>query len=338
MEESDMTSFEIYRKTFRFTLMRILSGLIGTALIVGLPVLAFAVTGRMSDGARIGVCVGAFIVACIVVGLLSHFIGYIFKAGQIYIAAEAITNGSVPADPYTEGKGAVKKRFGTVTVFFAIEKIINTIVHQITNGVTRLTDSISSASSNDTARTAGAVINIVISAMMQFMCACCMAWVFIHPDTNAWRAAADGAIVYFKNWKDLLKNTAKVIGIGLLSLVLIGGLLFGATHGILHNAAFMDNMTAELNEFIAEQKMTDKDGNPIDPKLTPDQWKLIFEGIIALILWGIIHSALIDPYVMISVMNRYLKAGLANPPVRTEDEKLAKLSKGYRKALSAAEA
>lgn len=333
-----MTSFEIYRKTFRFTGMRILTGLTGTALIAGLPVLAFAVTERVSSGTRIGICIGAFVAACILVGLLNRFIGYIFRAGQICIAAEAITTGKMPADPYAQGKTAVKKRFGTVAAFFAIEKIINAIVHQITNSVTRLTDSIGNRSNNDTVRTVGAVVSMGISAMMQFMCACCMAWVFIHPDINVWRAAADGAIVYFRNWKDLLKNTAKVIGAGLLSLILIGGLLFGATHLIIHQAPFMDEMTAGLNEFIAEQKVTDKDGNPIDPKFTPEQWKLIFEGIIALILWGIVHSALIDPYVMISVMNRYLKAGLANPPVRSEDDRLAELSKGYRKALAAAEA
>ena len=329
-----MTSFEIYKKTFRFTLMKILSGLVGILLIVGLPALAFAVTGSAQDDTRIIVCVCAFVAACIVVGLLSHFIGYAFRAGQIAVAAEAISTGALPEDPWAAGKAAVKNRFGTVAVFFAIEKIINAIVHQLTNAVTKVTEGISAKSNNDTVKTIGSVINLIISAMLKFMCSCCMAWVFIHPETNPWRSACDGAIVYFKNWKDLLKNTAKVLLIGLLSLVILGGALFGLSHAVLGKTTFMNEMTVSLTDYIAEDAKSDSD----DPDLTADEWALIFEAVPALILWGIIHSALIDPYIMISVMNRYIKAGLANPPARDVDTRLAGMSRGYRKAIESARA
>lgn len=347
-----MTAFEIYKKTFRFTLMRILSGLIGVVLMVGLPALAFAVTGKMeNDAARIGVCVGAFIVACIVVGLLSHFIGYVFRAGQIAVAAGAIAEGTMPEDPYAAGKAAVKKRFGTVALFFAIEKIINGIVHQITNAVTKLTDKLGGSRGKsegiNTMQTIGAIINIIIAAMLKFMCACVMGWVFIHPDENGWRCAADGALIYFKNWKDLLKNTAKVIGIGLLSLIVIGGLLFGISHLVFDKMPVVNDMANELETTLREDWLeTDNDGNVITDEngkpvpvieLSADTLKIIFEVLVALIVWGIINSALVDPYVMISVMNRYIKAGLANAPARDLDGKLAGMSKAYKKAISTAE-
>lgn len=322
-----MTNLEIYRKTFRFTLMRMLSGLVGTILIVGLPVAAFFITQSMEDGVRLGVCIGAFVAACIVVGLLSHFIGYLFRAGQIAMAARAIAEGELPEDPYTEGKQSVKKRFGTVAVFFAIEKIIKGIVRQITNGVTRVTSSIGGGK-NDTANTVGAVINIVIAAMLQFMCACCMGWVFLHADQNPWRAACDGAIVYFKNWKDLLKNAGKVIAFGLISLIVLGGLLFGLTYLTMNGMPFMDTVTESMASFAAETEL------PLT--LTAEQWALAAEGVTALILWCFLHSAFVDPYIMISVMNRYLKAGLENPPARSLDEKLSGLSKTYKKAVATA--
>ena len=351
-----MNSFKIYKATFRFTLMKIVSGLVGLLLIVGLPIVAFLLCGDASDEMCIGVCLGAFIVACIVVGLLSHFVGYAFRAGQISVAANAIATGSLPENAYAEGKQAVKRRFGTVAVFYAIESIINSIVHQLTNGVTKLTEKLGEKSKNDTVKTVGAIVNIVISAMLKFMCSCCMGWVFIHPDTNAWRAACDGAIVYFKNWKALLKNTGKVIAFGVISLIIIGGLMFGAAHGVLHNMPTIVEMADELTEFIAEvdteevtAALTEDEDSEISEEeagefveglkgLSSDDWRYIFEAVVALILWGILHSALVDPYIMISVMNRYITDGLANQPSRDVDQKLIGMSKSYKKALAKAEA
>ena len=344
-----MTNFQIYKGTFRFTLMRILTGLIRTALIVGLTALCFAITGGRSDEVRIAASFGGFVVGCILAGLIGHFVSYIFRAGQIAVVAEATQNGKLPDDCYAVGKASVKKRFGTVALFFAIEKIIKAIVSQLTNAVNKLTDKISEDSKNDTVKTISTVIQIVVAAMLKYVSACCMGWVFIHPDVNAWRAACDGAILYFKNWKELLKNTGRVLLIGLLSLAILGGAIFGCCHLALHNTQFMTEMTTELSDFLDESNMEklstelelDDDDNSFLEKLaaiTPAQWTLIFEGIIALILWGILHGALVEPFMMISVMRGYIQAGLANPPARDVDEKLKGMSKSYKKALESAEA
>lgn len=324
-----MKNGELYKKTFRFTLMRALSGLIGTAIIAGLPVLTYFLTGKLDDEPRIIVCVGAFIVACIIVGLLTHFVGYTYRAGQIAMVAEGIVAGQLPEDPYTEGKARIKQRFGTVAVFFAIEKVINAIVNQISNAVTRVTGTISNRTKNDAANYVGLAINIFVAAVTAFLCSCCMGWVFVHPDQNPWRAACDGAIVYFKNWKTLLKNAGKVILMALVSLIVIGGLLFGLTHAVTDGMTSVNTIAGDLAEFCAEEE----DGIPF----TADEWKLVFEGVIAFVLWIVVHSAFIDPFIMISVMNRYMKAGLENPPIRTEDGKLKKLSKSYGKALASAQ-
>ena len=325
-----MTTSELYKKTIKFTLMRALSGLIGMALIVGLPIAAYFLTGSMEDGARIGVCVGTFVVACVIVGLLTHFKGYTYRAGQIAVVAQSIVSGELPQDPYTEGKAQIKKRFGTVAVFFAIESVINHIVSQISNAVTRVTGTVARTTRSDAANYVGAAISIFVSAVTAFLCACCMGWVFVHPDQNPWRAACDGAIVYFKNWKDLLKNAGKVILMALISLIVIGGLLFGLTYLVLDNMPAINAMAQDLTAFCAEEEL--------DIALSPDTWKLIFEGVAAFILWIVVHSTFVDPFIMISVMNRYMKAGIANPPVRSEDKKLADMSKAYKKAIANAQA
>ena len=324
-----MKNGELYKKTFRFTLMRALSGLIGTALIAGLPVLTYFLTGKLDDEPRIFACIGAFVVGIVAVGLLSHFIGYVFRAGQIAMVAEGITTGELPDDPYTEGKARIKQRFGTVAVFFAIEKVINLIVSQISNAVTHVTGTVSRRTKNDAANYVSLAINIFVAAVMAFLCSCCMGWVFVHPDENPWRAACDGAIVYFKNWKTLLKNAGKVILMALVSLIVIGGLLFGLTYAVTDNMTSVNIIAEDLTAFCAEEEM--------DIAFTAAEWKLVFEGVIAFILWIVVHSTFIDPYIMISVMNRYMKAGLENPPVRTEDGKLKNLSKAYGKALAGAQ-
>ncbi len=320
-----MTNLEIYRKTFKFTLMRVLSGLIGTAIIAGLPALTYILTGRLEDSARIGACIGAFIVGCVIVGLISHFVGHLFRAGQIAMVAEGIVSGELPEDPYTEGKQRVKERFGTVAVFYAIERIINMIVSQITNTVTRVTSSISRTTNNKAANYAGAAVSIFVSAVMAFLCSCCMGWVFVHPGENPWRAACDGAIVYFKNWKDLLKNAGKVIAMALVSLIVLGGILFGLTCLVTANMESLPAMAADLSAFCAEEAP--------DIAFTAETWALIFKAAIAFILWIVVHSSLVDPYIMISVMNRYLVAGLNNPPAREMDGKLAGMSRAYKKAI-----
>lgn len=325
-----MTNTELYRKTFKFTLMRILTDLIATLILIGLPVIVFFCTGKAEDTTRAIACGGAFVAGLIIVGLISHFISYAFRAGQIAMVAEGIVTGTLPEDPYTEGKARIKQRFGTVAVFFAVEKIINRIVSQITNTVTKVTDTLSNKSKNDVVKYIGAAVNIFVTAVMSFLCACCMGWVFVHPDQNPWRAACDGAIVYFKNWKDLLKNAGKVILMGLVSLAVIGGLLFGLTWLVTDNLPALGTIAQEIMEFCAAEEL--------DISFTAEEWKLVIEGIIAFILWIDVHTSFIDPYIMISVMNRYLKAGLANPPAAEEDGKLLKISRAYRKAAAKAEA
>ena len=323
-----MTSMEIYKKTFKFIWMRALMGLIETVLVLGLPIAAFLITQDMDTTVTLISSGSALVIAIVAVSLLSHYIGYLYRAGQIAMVARGVTRGELPDDPFEEGKNAVKKRFLAVSVFFVIEKIINRIVSQITNAVNKAAEKI--GGNNNTARTAGAVVSIFISAMLKYMCACCMGWVFEHPDQNAWRSACDGAIVYFKNWKDLLKNAAKVVFMSLISLIVVGGVLFGLSYLIIGGMSFIGPLSEALVNFAVEMEL--------DVSLTAAQWALIFEGFVALVVWGILHGSFIDPYIMISVMGRYMKAGLANPPTRDYDSKLAGMSKGFKKAMENAQA
>ena len=60
-------------------------------------------------------------------------------------------------------------------------------------------------------------------------------------------------------------------------------------------------------------------------------------AIIALILWGGIHGAFVKPYLLVSVMRRYIEAGRTSTPQIDVYEKLTGMSKGFRKALDRAQ-
>ena len=59
---------------------------------------------------------------------------------------------------------------------------------------------------------------------------CCLGYTFAHPEQNAYKSAADGVVIYFKNWKTLVERRAKTTGVVILSFVavtLVAFVLFG---------------------------------------------------------------------------------------------------------------
>lgn len=71
---------------------------------------------------------------------------------------------------------------------------------------------------------------------------CCLGYTFAHPEQNAYKLAADGVVIYFKNWKTLLKDAAKTTGVVILSFVavtLVAFVLFGGLFRLFGWSGFM---------------------------------------------------------------------------------------------------
>ena len=120
-----------------------------------------------------------------------------------------------------------------------------------------------------------------------------------------------------------MKSSAKVIAITLVSLAIIGGAFFGAAYFILGGIAPLTSVLADID---AAATLEDGTAVPAGTSL------IVLCVIIALLLWGGIHSAFVKPYILVSVMRRYIEAGLANPPETESYGKLASMSKCFRKA------
>ena len=96
------------------------------------------------------------------------------------------------------------------------------------------------------------IISAVVSVVLEYLNYCSLGWVFLHSEQSAFKSTCDGAVIYFQNWKTLMKNSAKVIAITLVSLALIGGAFFGLFDDVLaFGAGAFDNLFAVCHDLFA---------------------------------------------------------------------------------------
>lgn len=319
-----MGNVEIYRKTLRFSVMRLLVTILGIFIIVALPLATFLITAGMSEVACAVATFVAFIVGIVVFALIIRYCGYLFTAAQVAMITEGVSKGTLPDDVYAAGKQAVKRRFVTASVYFALWSITKAITNQITAGLNALGRVADAGNNAGPASTVAGIVSTVISVVLEYLNYCSLGWVFLNANQSPFKSTCDGAVVYFQNWKTLLQNAGKVIGVTVVSLVVIGGAFFGLGY-----LAFgsIPSMTAVLADIDAAATLDDGSAVP------PGTSLIILCVIVALLLWGGIHSAFVKPFILISVMRSYIEAGLANPPKVDLYGKLAGMSAGFRKAL-----
>lgn len=319
-----MGNVEIYRKTLRFSVMRLLVTILGIFIIVALPLATFLVTAGIGEIACAVATFVAFIVGIVVFVLIIRYCGYLFTAAQVAMITEGVSKGTLPDDVYAAGKQAVKRRFVTASVYFALWSITKAITNQITAGLNALGRVADAGNNAGPASAVAGIVSTVISVVLEYLNYCSLGWVFLNADQSPFKSTCDGAVVYFQNWKTLLQNAGKVIGITAVSLVVIGGAFFGLGYLVFGS---IPSLTAILADLDASATLDDGSSVP------PGTLLIILCAIVALLLWGGIHSAFVKPFILISVMRRYIEAGLANPPKVDLYGKLAGMSAGFRKAL-----
>ena len=319
-----MGNGEIYRKTLRFSVMRLLVTILGIVIIVALPLATFLVTAGMDEIACIAATGAAFIIGIVIFALIIRYCGYLFTAAQVAMITEGVSKGELPDDVYAAGKQAVKRRFVTASVYFALWSITKAINNQITAGLNALGKVADAGNNAGPASTVAGIVSAVVSVVLEYLNYCSLGWVFLNADQSPFKSTCDGAVVYFQNWKTLLKNAGKVIGITVVSLAVIGGAFFGLGYLVFGSIPALTSILADF-----DAAATFDDGTAVPPGTS----LIVLCVIVALLLWGGIHSAFVKPFILISVMRRYIEAGRANPPKVDLYGKLAGMSAGFRKAL-----
>ena len=319
-----MDNKTIYKKTLVFSLRRVLWDIISIALILGLGTLGYFILNNMGQNGYIGLAIGA-VIGLIAVIIIMRFVSYALKAGQIAMITRGVTEGELPDNVVKEGKKVVRERFATVALYFAATKVIKGIFNQIGQGISKVGQAIG----GDAGGAVGDAVGSAIRTVVNYLCDCCLGWVFYRKEVNAAKATCEGAVLFFKHGKTLAKNMGRVFGIGLLTLLLIGGAFTGVFYLIL--SRFSASM-AIVYDKVAEAMQNSSNPNWLTHILqNRATLPVAFAAIGGIIIWAIIHSTFIKPYVLTGVLRNYLESGMDDVPTeesfRVLDSKSPKFQK-----------
>ncbi len=214
-----MKSGQLFRKTMPFAIAKLVLG--AATILISVVLLAILLLiGSLFGGGGLAICIIIWIGATGVIRFaIMHYFGYLVKAGHVAVLAEAVTTGKVPDNQVNYGKEAVKKRFATSNVYFAVDKLVSGAVKQIQRGISKLGNAL------DFVPGMGAVTNIAnffVELSLGYVDECCLGYTFYKKEQGAFRSACDGVVIYAQNIKHLLKNAAKtMLKVILLSLVVL---------------------------------------------------------------------------------------------------------------------
>ena len=214
-----MKAGQLFRKTMPFAIAKLVLG--AATILISVVLLAILLgIGYLFGENGMAICILIWIGATGVVRFaIMHYFGYLVKAGHVAVLAEAVTTGKVPDNQVNYGKEAVKKRFATSNVYFAVDKLVSGAVKQIQRGISKLGNAL------DFIPGMGAVTgiaNFFVELSLGYVDECCLGYTFYKKEQGAFRSACDGVVIYAQNIKHLLKNAAKtMLKALLLSLVVL---------------------------------------------------------------------------------------------------------------------
>lgn len=319
LEGLQMDNMAVYKKTLGFSLRRLGWDILSWLILGAFCVAGFMIADKATDKGLVGLIIG-LVIGIVVLVILLRWVSYKYKAGQIAMMTRGVTEGTLPDDVIGEGKKIVKERFATVAVFFAVTSVIKGIFNEIGRGITKLGESIG----GDTGSTIGSAVSSVISVVVSYLCDCCLGWVFYRKEVKSAKATCEGAVLFFKHWKTLAKNMARVFVFALVSLLLIGGVFFGIAFLIFSRfPAFFESLSKEIIEAGARN-----DTQVADFLKDPNILVIIAAALVGVIIWAILHSVFIRPFVLVGVLRNYIESGISDIP---EEDSFAALDGRSRK-------
>ncbi|MBD5537757.1 MAG: hypothetical protein HDQ99_19325 [Lachnospiraceae bacterium] len=289
-----MKATDVYLKTMKFVWLKLaLGGAI--FLISAVTMFLFLWIGSLvgsGSGIAIALCLWAILIGGVFT-FAERYIGYMLKAGHVAMVTTAVTTGTLPENQLEAAKSMVKERFATANVYFVVDRLVSGAVSQLQRGLQKVEDLLG--------KIPGVAVivsfaQLFVHIALNYIDECCLGYTFLHREQSAFKSAADGVVIYFQNWKTLLKNAAVttliVMGISLLAW-LLPFLIFAGLFSLLHI-----------------------------------HW--IFAFILALMVAVIIKSSFVDSYMMVKMMVSYMQVAPSTEITFDLYDKLCKLSGKFR--------
>lgn len=304
-----MSNFQVYRKTLVFSLIMFLIDIIAMFVVAGSATIGFFVMNNSNDRAIIGLIIG-LVIGIILAVLIEIFIRNRVKAAQISMITMGVVEGKMPDNVVSAGFSSIKGRFGKITGFYFVTSLIKGVLRQLGRGIER----VGKALGGDVGESVSSAINSAIEVVIGYLCDCVMGWILYRKDKNGFMAGCEGAVIFFKHGKALIKNIGRIFGIGLLSLAVVGGAFFGLFYLIFNQ--FPQMFTALSREIIEIAQRNNG---------TAPEWisnvtvlTLIASGIAAIVIWSSLHSVLIRPFILVGVLRNFMAAGIKDIPTEND--------------------
>ena len=312
-----MSNFQVYRKILSFSFVIFLIDMLILVILGGFSTLGFVIGGSNTSASLVGLAIG-LVLGLIATALINIFVKNRVRAAQISIINKGVTEGSIPEHAFKEGFNEIRGRFSKITVFFFITYAIKGIFRQIGRGFTRVGRMVGGSAGESTT----SIIDSAIQILIGYLCDCCLGWVLFRKEQNSAKAACEGAVIFFKHGKTLIRNIGRIFGMGLLSFVVIGGAFGGGLYAIFY-----------ANPQIF-QPLSDAIASVDGPALEPQIIGIIVAVFGAMVIWTMLHTVLVRPFILVGVMRNYMKAGIENMPKEADFSELDKMSSRFARLHS----
>lgn len=219
-----MKPFDIFKKTMTFVWMRLginLAISLGVILWTILWVIIATAIGHPIAGL---LALIAIVASAKLVGLAQQYAGYMIKSAQIAVIAEAFRTGAVPDQMMNFGKEQVKQKFATANVYILLDKLVSGSVRQINKAVNTSVGWIENIIPQASFLTS--ILKKFTTLTLTYVDECCLCYTFMKGNQSPFQSAAEGVVIYFQNWKALLKSSAKGTGIAVLVELIVGVVIF----------------------------------------------------------------------------------------------------------------
>ncbi len=293
-----MKANEVYSKTMKFVWLKLAMG--GCVLLISavLGLIMFGIAAAADSDELFSIMMLVWLIlsaACL--GIAEHFIGYILKTGHVAVVTTIVTTGKVPEDQFAYGKEMVMKNFPTAAAYFAVDKLVAGAVKEINKGLDVVGNLLGKIPGMESVVS---FLQSFVSIALGNVDECCLAYTFYRTDQSALESSVDGVVIYFQNWKTVLKDALKVTFITMLVSAIAWIILMVILVGILAVTG-MPGFNAFFVAFI-----------------------------FALLAVIVVKSAVMDSYAMVCMVCSYMQVAPTTELTFDLYDKLCKLSAKFK--------
>lgn len=292
-----MKASEVYAKTMKFVWLKLALGMAVVVVSIILGAIMFGIAAA-TGGDLFGVMLLIWmIISLVIFAGVQHFCGYMLKAGHVAVVAEIVGNGNIPEDVVKFGTDKVKTKFATAAAYYALDSLLTGALNQINKGIDVVGNLLGKIPGMENIVSfLKTFVNIALGNVDE----CCLAYTFYKGEQSAFESAADGVVIYFQNWKTVLKSALKLSLLSVLFSFVVFLVIMFMLIGIV-SAAGAEGAGAFLIGFI-----------------------------LAVLIAAIVKSAFLDSYIMVCMIHSYMEVAPTTELTFDLYEKLCGISSKFK--------